>query len=46
MNMLAGLVGYGAFTLTLIVIGLAGYWKADQLENWAKKTTAQKNNRT
>lgn len=45
MNMLAGLIGYGAFILTLITIGIVAYWKADQLEAWAKKLITHKNNR-
>jgi hypothetical protein len=45
MNMLAGLIGYGAFALSLLAIGVVGYWKADQLERWAKKIIAPKNKR-
>ena len=37
MNMFAGLIGFGGFFLTLTLLGLAGYWKADQLEAWARK---------
>lgn len=37
MNMFAGLIGFGGFFLTLILLGLAGYSRADQLEAWAKK---------
>lgn len=44
MNMLAGLIGFGAFVLTLTLLGLAGYWKAEQLEAWAKKHFSKGNN--
>ncbi|WP_169702116.1 hypothetical protein ABWH88_09965 [Marinobacter adhaerens] len=37
MNMFLGLIGFGGFVVTLTLLGLAGYWKADQLEAWAKK---------
>jgi len=37
MNMLLGLIGYGAFVFAIISIGIVGYWKADQLEAWTKK---------
>lgn len=37
MNMFAGLIGFGSFFLTLVLLGLAGYWKADQIEAWAKQ---------
>jgi len=45
MNMLAGLIGFSAFVLTLVIVGVAGYWKADRLEAWAKKVIAQKRSR-
>lgn len=45
MNLLAGLIGYGSFVLTLTLVGLIGYWKADQLEAWARDILAQKKNR-
>lgn len=37
MNMIAALIGYGGFVLTLLMIGCVGYWKADQLEAWATR---------
>lgn len=36
MNMGAALIGYGGFVLSLLMIGIIGYWKADALEAWAK----------
>lgn len=44
MNMFAGLIGFGGFFLTLALVGLAGYWRADQLEAWAKKRFSKGNN--
>jgi hypothetical protein len=46
MDMLPGLIGFSAFVFTLGIIGVAGYWKADRLEAWAKKVLAQKRSRT
>tara|TARA_R100000687_G_C6360437_1_gene123179 strand:- start:404 stop:583 length:180 start_codon:yes stop_codon:yes gene_type:complete len=43
MNMLAGLIGFSAFVLTLTLLGLVGYWKADQVEAWAKKRFSKRN---
>jgi hypothetical protein len=37
MNMMAALIGYGGFALSLFTIGIIGYWKADALEAWAKR---------
>jgi len=45
MNMLAGLIGFSAFVLTLTLLGVVGYWKADQLEAWAKKVIEKKKHR-
>ncbi|WP_449285374.1 hypothetical protein [Marinobacter sp. PE14] len=42
MNMLAGLIGFSAFVLTLTILGVVGYWKADKLEVWAKKVIEKK----
>jgi len=36
MNMAAALIGYGSFVLSLLAIGIIGYWKAESLEAWAK----------
>jgi hypothetical protein len=44
-NMLAGLIGFGGFFLTLALLGLVGYWRADQLEAWAKKRCSKGNDR-
>ena len=35
MHMTAALFGYGGFVLSMLAIGAAGYWKADELEAWA-----------
>jgi hypothetical protein len=35
--MFAALVGFGAFFLALLLIGIIGYWKADPLEAWIKR---------
>jgi|TARA_R110002124_G_scaffold99772_3_gene246012 hypothetical protein len=43
MDMLAGLIGFGGFFLTLALLGLVGYWRADQLEAWAKKRYSKGN---
>ncbi|RBP69565.1 hypothetical protein [Marinobacter nauticus] len=37
MNMAAALIGYGSFVLSLLAIGVVGYWKADALEAWARR---------
>jgi hypothetical protein len=37
MNMTAALLGYGGFVLALLIIGVVGYWKADELETWASR---------
>jgi hypothetical protein len=44
MDMLAGLIRFGAFVLTLTLLGAAGYWKAEQLEAWAKRFIAKRQN--
>ncbi len=31
MNMTAALIGYGSFVLSLLAIGIIGYWKAESL---------------
>lgn len=36
MNMAAALIGYGSFVLSLLAIGIIGYWKAESLEAWGK----------
>lgn len=36
MNLMAGFLGFSAFTVTCLVIGLLGYWQADRLESYAK----------
>jgi hypothetical protein len=36
MNMMAALIGYGSFVLSLLAIGIIGYWKADAREAWVK----------
>jgi hypothetical protein len=45
MDMLAGLIGFGSFVLTLALLGAIGYWKADPLEKWAKRLITRKRNR-
>jgi hypothetical protein len=37
MNLTAALIGYGSFVLSLLAIGVVGYWKADALEAWATR---------
>jgi len=36
MNLMAGFLGFSAFTITCLAIGLLGYWQADRLENYAR----------
>ncbi|MBL3556406.1 MULTISPECIES: hypothetical protein [Marinobacter] len=44
MNMMAGLIGFGGFFIALVLIGVLGYWKADDLEAWAKKHLSRSEN--
>jgi len=37
MNMVAGFIGFSSFFLSLLAIGVVGYWQSDKLEGWMKK---------
>ncbi|SFD95429.1 hypothetical protein SAMN04487869_101330 [Marinobacter sp. DSM 26671] len=36
MDLISGFIGFSSFFLSLLTIGLLGYWQSDRLEAWVK----------
>lgn len=37
MDLISGFIGFSSFFLSLLTIGLLGYWQSDRLEAWTKE---------